>query len=68
MELQYLEQCIEISWKLVCQMEYDCDVPKGCLGGKALPIYEKLKANQLSLMKKIDRQLHLLKEVEQIKQ
>ena len=55
-----LEECIYQCEKLKIQMERDCQLPSGSLGGEMSVEYRKLKECQLMRIKKIATQLRQL--------
>lgn len=55
-----LKRCIEQAEQLKRQIQNDCEIPPGSLGGQMRHEYEKVRANQLALIKVICNQLDML--------
>lgn len=56
-----LEECIHQSEQLKIQIERDCQLPVGSLGGEMSEEYQKIKEKQFSKIKKISEMLKQLK-------
>lgn len=48
-----LKECAELAEQLKRQIEEDCQVPSGCLGGQMLPVYKEVRERQLANIRKL---------------
>lgn len=55
-----LSECAEICEELRRQMENDCQVPPHSLGGKMRPVYERVREEDLAVMKDIANHVRML--------
>lgn len=57
-----LAECLDLCEALQRQMESDCQIPPDCLGGRMRSTYERVRENQLTVLKSIRYQLYALLE------
>ena len=57
-----LSECAEICEELRRQMENDCQIPPHSLGGKMRPAYERVRREDLAVMKEVGNRVRMLLE------
>lgn len=61
-----LDECIQLCNALKRELENDCCVPPGSLGGNMLPAYEEVRESQLNAVREISKRMSMLKNLSPI--